>query len=507
MSASSESPDDKRSGNVRKVGRRKRRNKQSRSITSTDQVFLTQTNASESCVPLNLTVTKTDIEADEEMAVLGEAVSTESVTDDTTSIPANTDLNNNNTADTNSECYSLKHKKFRKRSFVSSASSVSDCCNNSKFCEIDHSVEDDASGKKLKNLPIKKRRKFLDNRDDASNSGESHSRNEDELLPNDTKNVGNEQRLPEPKSYESLTKTHCVTKSSISQFSVSDSNNNKEDAEVSQQGVNNEKPRDSRQVKKEPSFRMSEQNYYTDKDGNANNPKCGCFFSNRIANSSNSSPPRVSDNTNSSLIKSGAIDSSNFSMANVSKTNGDKFMTATSIKCESHLDIGLIEAKSQGQLINDHPKTMSVEDKECASRKHGFYQKRKTSDATCSQCLHSTTHAYNVTGAVTRKITKPCYSFQGNHSEPKFDWRLNSNDRGLNYSSYLENSDNFSEYQNFLPVTGSFQPFSKNCYVETGLRDNYPSRARSKLKYERDTDKYNQAICAAGPDMAEGNVD
>ena len=87
------------------------------------------------------------------------------------------------------------------------------------------------------------------------------------------------------------------------------------------------------------------------------------------------------------------------------------------------------------------------------------------------------------------------------------DWRLNSNDRGLNYSSYLENSDNFSEYQSFLPVRGSFQPFPKNCYVEAGLRDNYPSRTRSKLKYERDTDKYNQAICAAGPDMAEGNVD
>ena len=503
MSASSESPDDKRSGNVRKVGRRKRRNKQSRSITSTDQVFLTQTNASESCVPLNLTVTKTDIETDEEMAVFGEAVSTESVTDDTTSIPANTDLNNNDTADTNSECYSLKHKKFRKRSFVSS-----DCCNNSKFCEIDHSVEDDASGKKLKNLPIKKRRKFLNNRDDASHSGESHSRNEDELLSNDTKNVGYEQRLSKSKSHESLTNTQCVTKSSTSQFSVSDSNNNKEDAEVSQQGVNNEKTRDSRQVKREPSFRMSEQNYYTDKDGNANNPKCGWFFSNRIANSSNSSPPRVSNNTNSPLIKSGAIDSSKCSMANVSKTNGDKFMTTTAIKCESHLDIGLNEAKIQGQTINDHPKTMSVEDKECASRKHGFYQKRKTSDATCSQCLHSTTHAYKVTGAVTRKITKPCYSFQGNRSESKFDWTLKSNDRGLNYSSYLENSDNFSEYQNFLPVRGSFQPFPKNCYVEeAGLRDNYPSRARSKLKYERDTDKYNQAICAAGPDMAEGNVD
>ena len=195
-------------------------------------------------------------------------------------------------------------------------------------------------------------------------------------------------------------------------------------------------------------------------------------------------------------------------MAKVSKTNPDKFITDTAIKCESHLDTGSIEAKSQGQLINDYPKTMSVNDKEYASRKHGFYQKRKTSDATCSQCLHSTTHAYKVTGAVTRKITKPCYSFQGNHSESKFDWTLKSNDRGLNYSSYLENSANFSEYQNFLPVRGSFQPFPKNCYVEeAGLRDNYPSRTQSKLKYERDTDKYNQAICAAGPDMAEGNVD
>ena len=161
------------------------------------------------------------------MAVFGEDVSTESVTDDTTSIPANTDLNNNDAADTNSECYSLKHKKFRKRSFVSSASSVSDCCNNSKFCEIDHSVEDDASGKKLKNLPIKKRRKFLNNRDDASHSGESRRINEDELLPNDTKNVGYEQRLPEPKSHEGLTKTHCAAKSSTSQFSMSYSNNNK----------------------------------------------------------------------------------------------------------------------------------------------------------------------------------------------------------------------------------------------------------------------------------------
>ena len=167
---------------------------------------------------------------------------------------------------------------------------------------------------------------------------------------------------------------------------------------------------------------MSQQNYYTDKDDNANNPKCG-WFPNRIANSSNSSPPHVSNNTDTPLIKSGAIDSSKCSMANVSKTNTDKFMTTTAIKCESHLDIVSNEAKSQGQMINDHPKTMSVEDKECASRKHGFYQKRKTSDATCSQCLHSTTHAYKVTGAVTRKITKPCYSFQGNHSEPKFDWQ------------------------------------------------------------------------------------
>ena len=125
-------------------------------------------------------------------------------------IQPTTDLNNNDTADTNSECYSLKHKKFRKRSFVSSTSSVSDSCNNSVFCEIDHSVEDDASGKKLKNLPIKKRRKFLDNKDDASHTGESHNRNEDELLSKDAKNFGYEQKLSKPKSHENLSKLSAL---------------------------------------------------------------------------------------------------------------------------------------------------------------------------------------------------------------------------------------------------------------------------------------------------------
>ena len=101
-------------------------------------------------------------------------------------------------------------------------------------------------------------------------------------------------------------------------------------------------------------------------------------------------------------------------MANVSKTHLDKMK----IKCESRLDISSIEAKSQGQLINDRPKNMSVGVKECTSRKHGFCQKRKTRDGTtCSQCLHSSTHAYKVTGAVTRKITKPCCFFQGTRLE------------------------------------------------------------------------------------------
>ena len=48
-------------------------------LLSTDQVFLTQSNVSDTCTPLNLTVTKTEIEADEEMSVFDEDVSTELV--------------------------------------------------------------------------------------------------------------------------------------------------------------------------------------------------------------------------------------------------------------------------------------------------------------------------------------------------------------------------------------------------------------------------------------------
>ena len=164
MSASSEPRDDKRSGKIRKVGRRKRRNKQLKSVTSTDQVFLTQNDASESYVPLNLTMTNREIEVNEETNVFEDSVCPELVIDEKASIAATTDLNNNDTYNTSSDCYSLKHKKFRKRSYMSSTSSVSDCCNSSMFSENDHSVEGDASGEKLKNLPIKKRRKYLGNR-------------------------------------------------------------------------------------------------------------------------------------------------------------------------------------------------------------------------------------------------------------------------------------------------------------------------------------------------------
>ena len=509
MSASSEPQDDKRSGKVRKVGRRKRLTKQLKSITSADQVFLTQSDTSKSYAPLNLTVTRTENEVNEETSVFEDNVCPELVIDEKASIPATTDLNNNCTTNTSSECYSLKHKKFRKRSYMSSTSSVSDCCNSSMLCENDQSVEDGASGEKLKNLPIKKRRKYFGNRNDSSHSGESHRRNEDELLSDNTNNVGYEQRLSKPKSHEDVKNTQFTAiLSNFSQFSVNYSNNNK-DGEISLQGANKPvtKSQQSRQVKRRSSHQKmskTQQKYYSDKDDNAD-LKSGWFSKRQIANPSNSSP-RVYENTNSQLRESGAIDSSKCGVANVSKTHNDK-MSVTKIKTESHLDIGPSDAKRQGQMI----KNMSVEqDKECASRKDGFYQKRKASETTCSQCVHSTAHAYKVTGAVTRKVIKPCDSFHRNQHEREFDWRLNFNESGFNYLSHPKNSNNFSENRRLSTVLGSFCKFSNNCYAEAGpipstlVSNNCPSRTRSKLKYERNIDRY-QAICAAGPDMAEGN--
>ena len=518
MSASSEPTGDKRSGNVRKAGRRKRLKKQLKSITSQDQVFLTQSNASENCAPLNLTLKKIEIEADEETSVFEDSVRPEIVVDEAASNSATTDLNNNSISNTSIECYSLKHKKFRKRSYMGSTGSISD-----PLCENDQSVENDAPGEKLKNLPIKKRRKYLDNGDDTSHSGESHSRNEDELLSNHGNNADCEQERPRPKSHESVKQTQFTAIfNDFSQFSMNYSNN-KNDGEFSKRGVNSTKTQNCRQVKRRPSFSKSKvhETPDTEKDGNAN-LKCGWFSDRRIANSSNSSPG-VNYSTNSPLIKSAASESSKHSvMENVSKTRSDK-MTPTTIKSKAHLDIGSNEAKSQGQKMDNNAKNMSREDKECASRNDGinFYQKRKTTDTTttCSECLHCTAHAYEVTGAVTRKITKPCDSFVRNQHEREFDWRLNSNNaRGFNYLSHSHNSDSdFSEYQSFSPPIrgGSFRHVSKNYHVEEagpppppgGLtRDNCPSRTRSKLKYERNSDKY-QAICAAGPDMAEGNND
>ena len=509
MSASSEPQYDKRTGKVRKVGRRKRRNKQLKPIISTDQVFLTQSDASESYAPLNLTMTKTENEGNEETSVFEDNDCPELVIGEKASIPATTDLNNNYTTSTSSECYSLKHKKFRKRSYMSSTSSVSDCCNSSVFCENDQSVEGDASGEKLKNLPIKKRRKYLGNGDDSSHSGESHRRNEDELLSGNMNSVGYEQRLSKPKSHENVKKTQFTAIfSEFSQFSANYSNNNK-DGEIWLQGVNKPvvKSQQSRQVKRRPSCQKmskTQQNYYSDKDGNAN-LKSGWLSNRQIPNASDSSP-RVCQNMNSPLRESAAIDSSKCSLVNVSKTHNDK-MSVTKIKTESHLDIGPSKAKRQGQMI----KNMSVdEQKNCASRKDGFYQKRKTSEATCFQCVHSNAHAYKVTGAFTRNIIKPCESFHRNQHERKFDWRLNFNERGFNYLSHSQNSNSFSENLGLSPVQGSFCKFSNNCYAEAGpnpsllVSNNCPSRTRSKLKYERNIDKY-QAICAAGPDMAEGN--
>ena len=193
--------------------------------------------------------------------------------------------------------------------------------------------------------------------------------------------------------------------SEFSQFSVNYSNNNK-DGEILLQGVNRPvaKSQQSRQVKRRPSCQKmskTQQNYYSDKDGNAI-LKSGWFSNRQIVNASDSSSPRVYENTNSPLRESAAIDSSKCSEVNVSKTHNDK-MSDTAIKTESHLDIGPTEAKRQGRMI----KNMSVEaERECASRKDGFYQKRKTSEATCFQSVHSTAHAYKVTGAVTRKDYK-----------------------------------------------------------------------------------------------------
>ena len=71
------------------------------------------------------------------------------------------DLNNNEaTAQLyDDKCYSSKHKKFRKRSFVSSTSSTGDFPSGAATCD-NESMETEGSSK---NLPIKKRRKFLEN--------------------------------------------------------------------------------------------------------------------------------------------------------------------------------------------------------------------------------------------------------------------------------------------------------------------------------------------------------
>ena len=162
MSSNSELKTDKERSTVRKGNRRKRRNKEtSIAAKNRPKISLTGSGFMEDAANDRTKCT---------MDTGGPKLNEESVfmAMDRSNPKMTPDLNNNEaTAQLclTEECYSLKHKKFRKRSFLSSTSSAGDCCGSvtCTTCDTESAETVGIGGESLKNLPIKKRRKFLEN--------------------------------------------------------------------------------------------------------------------------------------------------------------------------------------------------------------------------------------------------------------------------------------------------------------------------------------------------------
>ena len=267
---------------------------------------------------------------------------------------------------------------------------------------------------------------------------------------------------------------------------------------------------------------------HSHKDGNVN-LNCG-WFSDRTGSyytSDVSSPPLVpKDRSIHGRTKSVDFDSSEYGVSKSDRNGQNRMIRNDSLSV-------YVDAKGQIQGKNSCPHITSMtvyEDNlddnnnidKGVFRNDQIFENRmntRTADrdsdvnkATCSVCLHPSAHAYEVIGAVTRKITKPARErFHENKFQPQIDRQLNFNCRESNYSHDSKNSRIFSEREAIMQQKGSCAGISENLHSAGGtpglVKDYYSHRTHSDVRYDtRITSDKEQAICAAGPrpDMAEG---
>ena len=336
-----------------------------------------------------------------------------------------TEFDNNAYIHETNDCYSSKHKKFRKRSY---ASSTSDCSVGAPSSEIEPK-DNVKCDEKLKNLPIKKRRRFLEN--DASQLRGSLINVQNESS-NDSKSA----------KLEVKSKTHVFV---------------------------------GRRV-----FCQSNTKIYSYSE---NEKSLWSKYSNHI------SPP-ISDKS----------------------VNGEH-----QLKCEAYESLD--KCMNEVRTIKSEPCESLRLNERFISETAEFYQKRKVTDkdvygpgtvqARGVYCLYCTTHV-KFKSSENRNCTKPC-AFHRNGTHLNSDWTVNATHTSniQNQLRLSANPDTYSEYYQFNNLHGgsviqfSNIPHKSRTNRITKPRINYSRR--KKHKYEGKYEK-NQAICAAGPEMAKGKL-